>query len=58
MAFGWPTSYYRLNLAKISGGVNAYNRAIREATKEYKSHTVRNVEIGLFFFYLAQYYFG
>lgn len=40
MAFGWPTSYYRLSLAEIPGGISAYNRAIREATEEYKSHLV------------------
>lgn len=40
MAFGWPTSYHKLTLTKFLGGNVSFNRAIRQAAEEYKTHTV------------------
>uniref|UniRef100_A0A915CLL1 Probable U2 small nuclear ribonucleoprotein A' n=1 Tax=Ditylenchus dipsaci TaxID=166011 RepID=A0A915CLL1_9BILA len=38
MAFGWPTSYWQLSASKLNGGVSAYDKAIEQASEEYKSH--------------------
>nr|CAG4652276.1 EOG090X0GY7 [Triops cancriformis] len=38
MGFGWPTKYYQLDATKIPGGSVAFDRAIADASDEYKSH--------------------
>lgn len=40
MAFGWPTRYLQLNVNEVDGGPEAYDRAVKEASDEYKCHTV------------------
>ncbi|KAK0415204.1 hypothetical protein QR680_011828 [Steinernema hermaphroditum] len=37
MGFGWPTMYWQLNASNVSGGAEAYDRAVRDASDEYKS---------------------
>lgn len=41
MAFGLPTRYLQLDITKVPGGVSAYDRAVQDASEEYKTHTVR-----------------
>ena len=41
MAFGNPTKYVQLDVTKVAGGAAAYDRAISDASDEYKSHTVK-----------------
>uniref|UniRef100_A0A7E4VAW1 Transmembrane protein 222 n=1 Tax=Panagrellus redivivus TaxID=6233 RepID=A0A7E4VAW1_PANRE len=38
MGFGWPSMYWRLDLTKVNGGPEGYDRAVREASDEYKQH--------------------
>ncbi|KAK6732265.1 hypothetical protein RB195_016572 [Necator americanus] len=37
MGFDWPTMYWKLSVDSVEGGAEAYDRAIREASDEYKS---------------------
>lgn len=39
MAFGKPTRYLQLEVDKVSGGAEAWDRAVREASEEYKVST-------------------
>nr|CAG4641307.1 EOG090X0GY7 [Eulimnadia texana] len=39
MGFGNPTKYLQLDVAKVPGGVSAWDKAVAEASEEYKSHT-------------------
>lgn len=41
MAFGWPSMFWQLDPDLVIGGADAYDRAIRDASDEYKSHFVR-----------------
>ncbi|KHJ91014.1 leucine Rich repeat-containing domain protein [Oesophagostomum dentatum] len=36
MGFGWPTMYWKLTPELVDGGAEMYDRAIREASDEYK----------------------
>ncbi|EYC34130.1 hypothetical protein Y032_0001g263 [Ancylostoma ceylanicum] len=36
MGFDWPTMYWQLSADSVEGGAEAYDRAIREASDEYK----------------------
>ncbi|WKX96583.1 hypothetical protein Q1695_012763 [Nippostrongylus brasiliensis] len=36
MGFDWPTMYWPLRMDTVEGGADAYDRAIREASDEYK----------------------
>ncbi|KAK6021770.1 leucine Rich repeat-containing domain protein, partial [Ostertagia ostertagi] len=36
MGFDWPTMYWQLSADAVEGGAEAYDRAIREASDEYK----------------------
>ncbi|KAJ1366942.1 hypothetical protein KIN20_027746 [Parelaphostrongylus tenuis] len=36
MGFDWPTMYWRLSIDSVEGGIEAYDRAIQEASDEYK----------------------
>lgn len=36
MAFGKPTRYLQLDISKVAGGAEAWDRAVREASEEYK----------------------
>ncbi|RCN50802.1 leucine Rich repeat-containing domain protein [Ancylostoma caninum] len=36
MGFDWPTMYWKLSVDSVEGGAEAYDRAIREASDEYK----------------------
>nr|CAG4644410.1 EOG090X0GY7 [Lepidurus arcticus] len=38
MGFGWPTKYYQLDATKVPGGITSFDRAIADASEEYKSH--------------------
>ncbi|VDD87999.1 unnamed protein product [Enterobius vermicularis] len=38
MGFGWPTLYWQLDPANVPGGIEAYDRAVKEASDEYKTH--------------------
>ncbi|KHN87279.1 Transmembrane protein [Toxocara canis] len=38
MAFGWPTRYLKLDVDKVVGGAEAWDRAVRSASDEYKGH--------------------
>uniref|UniRef100_F1LCP5 Transmembrane protein 222 n=2 Tax=Ascaris TaxID=6251 RepID=F1LCP5_ASCSU len=38
MAFGWPTRYLKLDVNKVVGGVEAWDRAVRSASDEYNNH--------------------
>ncbi len=40
MGFGNPTKFLQLDITKVPGGVNSYDRAVHEASEEYKSHMV------------------
>lgn len=40
MAFGVPTRYLQLDVTKVPGGVSAWDRAVHEASEEYKGHVV------------------
>lgn len=40
MAFGWPTRYLKLDVNKVVGGVEAWDRAVRSASDEYNNHVV------------------
>ena len=40
MGFGWPTLYWQLDPANVPGGIEAYDRAVKEASDEYKTHAV------------------
>jgi hypothetical protein len=39
MAFGLPTMYWQLSPDKVPGGIEAFDRAIKEASDEYRTHT-------------------
>lgn len=49
MGFGWPTLYWQLDPANVPGGIEAYDRAVKEASDEYKTHAVIP-SISFFFF--------
>ena len=36
MAFGRPTRYLQLDVSKVAGGAEAWDRGVREASDEYK----------------------
>ncbi|EFO22563.1 hypothetical protein LOAG_05923 [Loa loa] len=38
MAFGWPTWYRQVDPNTIDGGVEAWDRAVLDASEEYKDH--------------------
>lgn len=40
MGFGDPTKYLQLEISKVPGGVTAWDRAVQDASEEYKSHMV------------------
>ncbi|VDM69881.1 unnamed protein product [Strongylus vulgaris] len=40
MGFDWPTMYWKLSPASVDGGAEMYDRAIREASDEYKGRMV------------------
>uniref|UniRef100_A0A914SI57 Uncharacterized protein n=1 Tax=Parascaris equorum TaxID=6256 RepID=A0A914SI57_PAREQ len=40
MAFGWPTRYLKLDVNKVVGGVEAWDRAVRSASDEYNNHVI------------------
>lgn len=40
MAFGWPTWYRQIDPNTIDGGVEAWDRAVIDASEEYKGHMV------------------
>ena len=40
MAFGDPTKFLQLEISKVPGGVSAWDRAVQDASEEYKSHMV------------------
>lgn len=40
MGFGNPTKYLQLDISKVPGGVTAWDRAVHEASEEYKTHMV------------------
>jgi len=42
MAFGWPTRYWQLSPNSLLGGAEAWDRAVADASDEYKSH-VHNI---------------
>lgn len=42
MGFDWPTMYWRLSPDLVEGGAEAYDRAIKEASDEYKGRMVGN----------------
>jgi len=50
MAFGDPTKFLLLEISKVPGGVNAWDRAIQDASEEYKSHMVLILHSYLKFF--------
>ncbi|KAE9550485.1 hypothetical protein FO519_006304 [Halicephalobus sp. NKZ332] len=39
MGFGWPTLYWQLSPKDVAGGVNAFDKAISEASLEYEGHS-------------------
>ncbi len=41
MGFGDPTKYLQLEISKVPGGVTAWDRAVQDASEEYKSHMVQ-----------------
>lgn len=41
MAFGWPVRYWQLSLNEVSGGASAYDKAVTEASEEYKERVVK-----------------
>lgn len=43
MAFGWPTMYWQLSPDKVPGGFEGWDRAVKEASDEYRTHTVSNL---------------
>uniref|UniRef100_A0A1I7XTY6 Probable U2 small nuclear ribonucleoprotein A' n=1 Tax=Heterorhabditis bacteriophora TaxID=37862 RepID=A0A1I7XTY6_HETBA len=38
MGFGWPTIYWQLSPDNVEGGSEAFDRAIKDASDEYKCH--------------------
>lgn len=40
MGFGWPTRYWQLAPEHTEGGIEAFDRAILEASDEYKTRVV------------------
>lgn len=40
MAFGWPTMYWQLSPEKILGNTDAWDRAVKESSDEYRTHSV------------------
>lgn len=40
MAFGKPTKYWKLDINKVDGGVEAYDEAIQKASDVYVSRMV------------------
>ncbi|TMS33211.1 hypothetical protein L596_000975 [Steinernema carpocapsae] len=38
MGFGWPTMYWQLTPNKVIGGPEVFDRAIGDASNEYKNH--------------------
>ncbi|KAJ9593290.1 hypothetical protein L9F63_015165, partial [Diploptera punctata] len=43
MAFGWPTKYWQLRPHLARGGQNGFDRAITEASEEYKTRMHRSI---------------
>ena len=42
MAFGWPTLFWQLSVARVDGGSKSWDDAIEFAATEYRTHTVIN----------------
>ena len=40
MGFGWPTRYWQLDIGRVPMGAQAWDRAVHEASEEYKQHAV------------------
>lgn len=40
MGFGWPTRYWQLSESHVPGGADNYDRAVKEASDEYKGRMV------------------
>lgn len=40
MAFGLPIRYWQLDPKYVCGGAEAWDRAVKEASDEYKGHIV------------------
>ncbi|CAI4221740.1 unnamed protein product [Auanema sp. JU1783] len=38
MTFGWPTKTWQLDVSKVIGGDEVYDKAVKEASDEYRSH--------------------
>nr|CAG4642149.1 EOG090X0GY7 [Eurycercus lamellatus] len=38
MGFGNPTKYLQLDITKVPGGVSGWDRAVHQASEEYKNH--------------------
>ncbi|MFH4978542.1 hypothetical protein AB6A40_005251 [Gnathostoma spinigerum] len=38
MAFGWPTKYWQLDPNMVDGAAEAWDRAVKDASNEYKNH--------------------
>jgi len=39
MAFGWPSRYWQLDLRKVEGGPNGWDKGVAEASSAYGRHT-------------------
>ena len=59
MAFGLPTKYLQLDITRVPGGVTAWDRAVSQASDEYKNHVVTgSFEFDEFFIFLTQLVFS
>ena len=45
MGFGWPTRYLLLDINEVEGGVESYDRSVKEASDEYKGRMVGSLGI-------------
>lgn len=44
MGFGWPTRYWQLDIGRVPMGAQAWDRAVHEASEEYKQRAVSKPE--------------
>lgn len=55
MAFGHPTKYWQLQPHLARGGQSGWDRAVTEASEEYKTRMVRNSFVSYFSYCLGKF---
>lgn len=54
MAFGKPTKYWKLDINKVNGGIEAYDEAVQKASDVYVSRMVSSLLSSSYFWIVKQ----